>query len=127
MRHNMNIMARTYLKQYYRFLTRFTNIVTSIEAYSLYKYAIKTLYGIEVTEYSENINKYGEDAVDYLSRVCISRKEIDELSYEERIAIVNLCEAYSVLGDVLTYKSIKNGKLERAKNYKKEILENEDR
>lgn len=110
-KYNMFIISRLYLKSFYKFLVEKTNIRSSKESYNLFMYSIKKLYDLETVEYSESINKYGKDCIKYLSNTSGTPNNKENISYEDRVRLVSVCEGYVQATGLLTYNTIKNGRI----------------
>ena len=111
-RYNIFIISRLYLKRYYNFLIKETKIRKSSDAYTLFIYSVKKLYGLESVEYCRAIDKYGDGCVKYLEATPDTPQNRKKLSFEDRVRIVSVCEGYAQATGILSYKYIKNGRLE---------------
>lgn len=110
-KYNIFIVSRLYLKNYYKFLITETNIIKSDDAFSLFMYSMKKMYGLEAIEYSSYIDKYGDSCIEYLKNLPDTPKNKMRISYEDRVRIVSLCEGYAQLTGVLSNKVIANGRM----------------
>lgn len=110
-KYNIFIISRLYLKSYYKFLITETNITRTDDAYSLFMYSMKKLYGLEAIEYSSYIEKYGDKCISFLKNLPDTPKNKVRVSYEDRVRIINLCEGYAQLTGVLSAKVIANGRM----------------
>lgn len=110
-KYNIFLISRLYLKSYYNFILNRTNISKSSEAFSLFMYSIKSLYGLDTVEYCDAVSKYGDACIEYLKNVEGTPKVRDKMSFEDKVRLVNVCEGYALTIDVLTRKYIINGRL----------------
>ena len=111
-KYNVFIIARLYLKRYYDFVVKHTSITKSADAYKLYLYSMKKLYGLETTEYCKCIETYGERCVQYLAETPDTPKVRKRIPYEDKVRLISICEGYAQITGMLTYRYIKNGRLE---------------
>lgn len=117
MEYNVHVLARTYVKGFYKFITEHTTIKSSQEAYNLLMYAVKKLYGLESIEYSTSIEKYGSSCIKYLSKLKGTVKKPKNVDRDMASSIVDLCGAYAVTMDLLIAKHISNGRIVRVTPY----------
>lgn len=110
-KYNLFIVARLYLKGYYQFLIKNTNIRKSSDAYTLFMYSVKRLYELESVEYNDSVDKYGEECVKYLDKIPETPKNKKKVSFEDRVRIVSICEGYAKATNILTRKYITNSRI----------------
>lgn len=111
-RYNIFVISRLYLKRYYSFLIKKTKVDKTSDAYTLFLYSIKKLHGLEPVEYSETIDRYGNECVKYLNSTPNTPKNKSKLSYEDRVKITSVCEGYAQITGILTHRYIKNSRVE---------------
>lgn len=111
-KYNLFIISRLYLKSYYEFLIKDTNITKSSEAYLLFMYSVKKMYGLETVEFCDAISKYGEKCVKHLEATPNTPKNKKRVSFEDRVRVVSVCEGYAQATQMLTRKYIMNGRVE---------------
>lgn len=110
-RYNLFIISRLYLKNYYKFIIDNTNIVKSSDAYLLFMYSVKKMYGLESIEFCDAISKYGEECIKYLEATPDTPKNKKRISFEDKIRVVSVCEGYAQATGILTRKYIKNSRM----------------
>lgn len=90
MKLNIHSLARTYAKGFHKFL-KYSKIGIKGEVmYSLFSYSIKSICGLEATEYNSEIRKHGSDCIAYLSRLKGTPKDLTKLSFEDKANLVSL-------------------------------------
>ena len=111
--YNIFIISRLYLKNYYKFLVTKTDITDSDEAFSLFMYGMKKLYNLDTMEFSDSISKYGDKCVDILRKTknTPKKKNIQELSFEDRVRVVSVSEGYAKVIGLLTSEAIANSRM----------------
>ena len=110
-KYNIFIVSRLYLRDYYDFILKETNITKSSDAYSLFMYSVKKLYSLDCVEYCDVIDRYGDACVDRLKNTKGTPKVRSKISFEDRVRIVSVCEGYAQATNILTHKHIKNSRL----------------
>lgn len=110
-KYNIFIVSRLYLKDYYRFILNETNISKSSDAFSLFMYSMKKLYGLDSIEYCDAIDKYGDKCIEHLKKTEGTPKVRSKISFEDRVRIVSVCEGYAHATNILTHKYITNNRL----------------
>lgn len=84
-------IARTYCEEYEK-LTAGYNLLDNDNGYGLFSYCIKAIYGIETNEYSTDIHRYSKHCIRELSKLSGVPKRIDKMSFDEKLAVVNVCQ-----------------------------------
>ena len=110
-KYNIFIISRLYLKNYYRYLIVETNIRKSSDAYDLFIYCMKKIYGLDVIEYNSAIEKYGNECIEVLKSTEDTPKDVKDLSFEDRVRVVSVCEGYAKAIGLLTTEVIKNSRI----------------
>ncbi len=110
-KYNIFIISRLYLKNYYRYLIVETNIRKSSDAYDLFIYCMKKIYGLDVIEYNSAIEKYGDECIEVLKSTEDTPKDVKDLSFEDRVRVVSVCEGYAKAIGLLTTEVIKNSRI----------------
>lgn len=106
MKYCVNVVARNYLKGYYKFLVENGCVFSSVVSYKLFMHCIRVLYGFESSEWSEEIRKYSKRCIKYLRELGGVPRYPSKMSLEKRRGIVDLCDVYAVSTDLLTYKRL---------------------
>lgn len=97
MKLNIHSLARTYAKGFHKFL-KYSKIGIKGEVmYSLFSYSIKSICGLEATEYNSEIRKYGDDCISYLKRLKGTPKDLEILSLEEKTNLISLSCIYVLI------------------------------
>lgn len=111
--YNIFIIARLYLKNYYKFLITNTDITDSEEAISLFMYGMKKIYGLDTVEFNASIGKYGAECIKALTKTknTPKKKDIKDISFEDRVRIVSVGEGYAKVIGLLTTEAIKNSRI----------------
>lgn len=110
-KYNIFIISRLYLKSYYKFLITNTDITKTEDAYSLFMYSMKKLYGLEVFEYSSCIEKYGNECIEFLNSLPDTPRVKNKVPYEDKVKIVSVCEGYAQAVGILTREVIGNSRI----------------
>lgn len=110
-KYNIFIISRLYLKSYYKFLITNTNIKKTEDAYSLFMYSMKKLYGLETYEYSSCIERYGDECIKFLNSTLDTPKVKNKIPYEDKVKIVSVCEGYAKAVGILTKEVIYNSRI----------------
>lgn len=100
MKYSICSIAKSYVRAFYRFVSVRPGTGYNSDRFDLFMYCIKTVCGLEVTEYSDIIRMYGDSCVRCLSEVKGVPKNIKELPLSDRLDIVSMCKAYSVFSDI---------------------------
>ena len=61
--------------------------------FSLFMYSVKSLYGVETNEFSIDVKRYGYKCIQALKKVKGVPKKPETMSFEDRIAVVNMCSS----------------------------------
>lgn len=93
----MNDLARQYVLGYNKFLEKYPCINDLSESYNLFMYSMKKVYNLEAVEYNDYIRNYGNDCIDYLSKLPNTPKRKDSIGLLDRCALMDLCSFYLVL------------------------------
>lgn len=110
-KYDIFIISRVYLRGYYNYLIKNTDINSTKEAYSLFMYSMKKLFNLETFEYSTYICKYGDDCVDFLDKLPGTPTNKNNISYEDRVRVISICEGYAKAVGILTREVINNSRL----------------
>lgn len=97
MKYNYNSLARTYVRGFYKFIVEYTNIWDREEAYILFRYSLKKVYGMEASEINEAVLQYGDQCINYLKDLPDTPKNINKISFEERVHLFDYCETYLMI------------------------------
>lgn len=109
--YSLHSVARNYVRGYYKYLIKKTNVRKVSDAYILLSYSIHKLYDIDTIEVSKVTDKYGVQCEEYLrKRVNNVPSNPDKLPLDTRVYIVELVKSYSVYSDILSYNSIIGGR-----------------
>lgn len=111
-KYNLFILARLYLKSYYRFLVKETNIKKSSEAHTLFIHSMKRVYRLESVEFCPAVDYYADKCIEYLNNLPDTPKNKNNISFEDRVRLVSICEGYAKLTSDLTHKCISNSRVE---------------
>lgn len=104
MRYNYNELARNYVRGFYKFLLWETDIKRNEDAYLLFRYSIKKICGMEVSEINESILKYGDKCINYLKGLKGVPKHMEKIGFEDRVHLFDYCETYLVSIHLLALK-----------------------
>jgi hypothetical protein len=110
-KYNIFIISRLYLKNYYKYLISKTDIQKSSEAYDLFMYCMKKIYKLDAVEYSSVIDKYSTECIKELKCTKGTPRNIDILSFEDRVRVISVCEGYAKAIGLLTTETIKNSRI----------------
>lgn len=91
MKYSVFDLARKYCEAYKNVIIGY-NLTDNDNGYGLFSFCIKSIYGVETNEYSADIFKYSKHCIRKLSTLSGVPKRVDKLSFEERLAIVNICQ-----------------------------------
>lgn len=105
MKYNYNELARTYVKGFYKFIVGYTNISNKEDAYILFRYSLRRLYGLEANEVNEAVLEYGDKCIEYLRNLKGTPKNIFKISWIDRVHLFDYCETYLVTINILFWKS----------------------
>lgn len=94
MKYNYNSLARTYVRGFYKFILERTNISKKEDAYILFRYSLKKVYGIEASEINGAVLQYGDKCIEYLSNLPDTPRNVSKISFEERVHLFDYCETY---------------------------------
>lgn len=108
---DINMLARTYVKGYYDFVVKYTNILSQERAYMLFEYAIKSLYGLEICNSNKDIIRFGDDCINYLSKLKNTPTKCDEIKFEDRVHLVDYCSMYFLAVGLISRRSIQNARI----------------
>lgn len=104
MKYNYNDLARTYVRGFYKFILEYTDIKNRTEAYLLFRYSLKKIFNIEVSEINEAVLKYGDRCVSYLKSLKGTPKSVENISFEDRVHLFDYCEIYLVTINMLFWE-----------------------
>lgn len=108
-KYNIFEVSSRYCRSYYKFLTRNTKVRSSREAKELFLYGMKKICNLDNSEWNKSIDRYGEDCINYLRGMEIIPR-IEELSFEDRVKVVSVCEMYMDVTGLISYLRIQNGR-----------------
>lgn len=112
-KYNIFLVARLYLKNYYRFIVTKTKINKSDDAFTLFMYGMKKLYGIDTFEFGDVIKVYGESCIKTLKETeGVPYKKLKNASFEDRVKLVSVSEGYAKAIGLLTAEVIENSRVE---------------
>lgn len=100
MKYDICGVARAYVRAFYRFVSVRPGTGYNEDRHKLLMYGIRNVCGLECCDHSDVIRMYGESCIRCLSEVGGVPKNIKALPLEDRVCIVNLCDAYSVFNDI---------------------------
>lgn len=111
--YNFFIISRLYLKNFYKFLIQKTDINNAEDAFSLFMYSMKKIYSLDTFEYSLSIEKYGDECIKILksTKGTPTDKDIRNISFEDRVRVVSVCEGYASAIGLLTAETINNSRM----------------
>lgn len=104
MKYNYNDLARTYVRGFYKFVVGYTNITNRVEAYVLFRYSLKKIYGMDPSEMNKAVLEYGDECVAYLKNLKGVPQKVDKISFEDRVHLFDYCETYLVSINMLFWK-----------------------
>ena len=110
-KYNIFIISRLYLKNYYKYLITKTNIRKSSDAYELFMYCMKKIYGLDVIEYNSAIEKYGDECIAILKNTEDTPRDVKDISFEDSVRIISVCEGYAKAIGLLTTEVIRNSRI----------------
>lgn len=110
-KYNIFIISRLYLKNYYKYLISKTDIQKSSEAYNLFMYCMKKIYKLDAVEYSTVIDKYSDECINELKSTKGTPKDIDIISFEDKVRVISVCEGYAKAIGLLTTETINNSRV----------------
>lgn len=111
------MLARTYVKGYYNFVVRYTNILSQERAYLLFEYAIKSLYNLETCISTGDTLRFGKDCIDYLSKLKNTPRNCEEINFEDRVHLVDYCSMYFLAVGLVSRRSIENARVQEVVRY----------
>jgi len=111
-KYNIFIISRLYLKNYYKYLIAETDIRETDDAFDLFMYSMKKIYDLDVIEYNGDIERYGDNCIEVLKNTEGTPKEVKDLSFEDRVKIVGVCEGYAQAIGLLTTETIRNSRID---------------
>lgn len=94
-------IARSYVNAFYKFISVRPGTGYNEDRHKLLMYGIRNVCGLECYDQSDIIRMYGESCIRLLSEVKGVPKNVKSLPLENRVGIVNLCDAYSVFNDMV--------------------------
>lgn len=100
MKYFLKDIALVYTRGFNDFLNS-VKMLDKDEAYLLFSYSIKKIYGIETSEFNSVISEYGERCINYLSNLKGVPKKDDKLSLKEKLSIADFCCGYWVASDII--------------------------
>lgn len=95
--YNIHVLARVYSKEFCKFLKRHRIRTNENNAFELFSYSMKTIYGIETSEYNLEIRKYGERCIKFLSKVKGIPLDLRKATVEERMNLIKCCKVYIIV------------------------------
>ena len=113
-KYNIFIISRLYLKKYHKFLINNTDIESTEDAYSLFIYSMKKIYGLDTIEFSSCIMKYGEDCIKFIreTKDAPDAKDLNCMSFEDKVRVVSVCEGYAQAIGILSEEFISNSRVQ---------------
>lgn len=111
-KHNIFMISRLYVRNFYKFVIENTNITDTEEAYGLFMYCMKKLYNLDTIEFNNSIEYYSERCIEYLGSLPNTPINKDRIPYEDRVRTISICGAYIVATDILSNNFLVTGRLE---------------
>lgn len=97
MKYSVHNLARTYAKGFHNYLKSRKIYLKDDVMYSLFSYSIKSICGLEATEYNSEIRKHGDDCISYLKRLRGTPKDLEVFSLEEKTNLISLSCIYVLI------------------------------
>lgn len=94
MKTNIHVVAREYAKEFYNYAMKIHINTTNENLYKLFSYCMCEILGVESIDYNVEIRKYNIRCVKKLRKVKGIKLDIENLSLEERIDLIECSKIY---------------------------------
>ena len=94
MKTSIHVVAREYAKEFYNYVVKININTTNENLYKLFSYCMCEILDIESAEYNLEIRKYNIRCVKNLRKIKCNRLEIENLSLEERVDLLECSKIY---------------------------------